>query len=414
MTTDNLVFRIVDDFKEFCRFIETENPPLSSKKAVLGKKDAFSINSRLYYKREIDKPHYQQEHYAGLDLLFTLAIEGQLFRKVKGEKGNIRLQGSKKLDSFKQLNNCEQYCFLLETYWCCYNFENKFDSMIWAADLYPIKNLFGAFLQIGSGSSITSKDCRANSSLSSFFSFDHLVVLQLASFAFCSYELNELASSPYDDRLISITPTPFGIEICSLLLEQGLRYRPQELFPHPYRTLAARLGMYKPKKGLHKILAKAFPAGAVAKTVEDEPLTEQTGTYYFKVALEKALWRTIKLAHTHSLYDLHMAIERAFEFDEEHLYAFYLDPGELKRRRSRYGIYCSEIEGEDFHVEDAPIGNCGFYPGQKMIYLFDFGSSNIFDVTLLKVDADEPLPLRPILVEEKGGLPDRDPEWEDW
>jgi len=93
------------------------------------------------------------------------------------------------------------------------------------------------------------------------------------------------------------------------------------------------------------------------------------------------------LAHTHSLYDLHMAIERTFEFDEEHLYAFYLDTGELNRRRSRYGIYCSEIEGEDFHVEAALISNCCFYPGQTMIYLFDFGSSNIFDITLLKIEA---------------------------
>jgi len=84
VSTDNLNLRIVDDFREFCSFIETEKPPLSSKKEVMGKKDAFSINSRLYYKREVDKPHYQQEHYPALDLLFTLAIEGQK-KKRKGE-----------------------------------------------------------------------------------------------------------------------------------------------------------------------------------------------------------------------------------------------------------------------------------------------------------------------------------------
>lgn len=410
MTTDIIKLRIVDDFREFCCFIETEKPLLSSKKEVLGKKDAFSINSRLYYKREVDKPHYQQEHYTGLDLLFTLAIEGHLFEKVKDEKGNIRLRGTKRLESFSQLNDCERYCFLLETYWCYYDFENQFDSMIWSADLFPIQNLFRAFLKVGSGRSTTSKDYPANSSLRCFFSFDHQVVLQLASFALCSYELNEEASSPYDDRLISITPTPFGIEICSLLLQQGFRYRPQKLFPLPYRALAARLGMYKPKKGLHKVLAKAFPAGAVAKTVEGEPVMDQPGTYYFKVALKKALWRTVKLSHTHSLYDLHLAIEDAFEFDEEHLYAFYLDAGELKRRRGRYGIYCSEFEDEDFHVEDAVIGICGFYPGQSMIYLFDFGDRILFDVTLLKIGADEPLPHSPQLVEQKGELPEPDPE----
>ena len=169
MTTDNLKLRIVDDFREFCCFIETEKPLLSSKKEVLGKKDAFSINSRLYYKREVDKPHYQQEHYTGLDLLFTLAIEGHLFEKVKDEKGNIRLRGTKRLESFSQLNDCERYCFLLGTYWCYYDFENQFDSMIWSADLFPIQNLFRAFLKVGSGRSTTSKDYPANSSLRCFF-----------------------------------------------------------------------------------------------------------------------------------------------------------------------------------------------------------------------------------------------------
>jgi len=412
VVTNNLNLRIVDDFREFCSFIETENPPLSSKKEVLGKKDAFSINSRLYYKREVDKPYYQQEHYPALDLLFTLAIEGQLFKKVKDEKGNISLHGTNKLESFRQLNDCEQYCFLLETYWCCYDFASRFDSMIWSADLYPLQELFNAFLQVGPGNSITSKYDHTNSSLCCLFSLDHPVILQLTTFDLCSYELNEEASSPYDDRLKSITPTPFGIEICNLLLQQGFRYRPQKLFPLPYRALAARLDMYKPKKGLHKVLAKAFPAGAVAKTVEDEPVMDQPGTYYFKVALRKTLWRTIKLAHAHSLYDLHLAIEDAFEFDEEHLYAFYLDIGELKRRRGRYGVYCSEFEDEDFTVEDAVIGICGFYPGQSMIYLFDFGDRVLFDVTLLKIDTTEPLPHSPVVVDQKGELPEPDPDWD--
>ena len=410
MSTDNLNLRIVNDFRELCSFIETENPPLSSKKEVLGKKDAFSINSRLYYKREVDKPHYQQEHYPALNLLFTLAIEGQLFKKVKNEKGNISLHGTNKLESFRQLNDCEQYCFLLETYWCCYDFASQFDSMIWSADLYPLQELFNAFLQVGPGNSITSKYDHTNSSLCCLFSLDHPVILQLATFDLCSYELNEEASSPYDDRLKSIAPTLFGIEICSLLLRQGFRYQPQELFPLPYRALAAKLDMYKPKKGLHKVLAKAFPAGAVTQTIEDESLIKQPGTYYFKIALKKKLWRIIKLAHPHSLYDLHLAIEDAFEFDEEHLYAFYLDIGELKRRRGRYGIYCSEFEDEVFNVEDAVIGTCGFYPGQSMTYLFDFGDQIIFDITLLKIDTTEPLPHSPVMVDQKGELPEPAPD----
>ncbi len=116
----------------------------------------------------------------------------------------------------------------------------------------------------------------------------------------------------------------------------------------------------------------------------------------------------------HSLYDLHLAVEDAFELDKEHLYAFHLDVGELKRRRGGYGIYCSKFKDEDFIVEDAGIGFCGFYPGQSMTYLFDCSDRILFDVTLLKINTTEPLRHSPLVVEQKGELPEPDPEGNYW
>ncbi len=63
-------------------------------------------------------------------------------------------------------------------------------------------------------------------------------------------------------------------------------------------------------------------------------------------------------------------------------------------------------------VEDAVIGICGFYPGQSMTYLFDFGDQILFDITLLKIDATEPLPHSPLVVEQKGDLPEPDLDWD--
>jgi hypothetical protein len=403
-------WKIVNDFKEFCRFVETEKPVLSQKKGVLGKKDAFNLNSRMHFKREVEAPNYQQEQYFCIDLLFSLAVEGQLFRKVKDEKGKLRLLSTARLDSFMELNDYEQYVFLLETYWCYYDFENKFSSVIWGADLVPLCNLFRIFEYSGAGKRIVKNEEFIERAIGNFYSFDFSVILQLSFFALCSYELNDAMRNPYDDKLKAIVPTPLGITISRLFLQEGLKYRDKKILPPAYRTLDAKNKKSGKRRGLHKVLAGAFPEGAVKKTVDINILQKQKGIYYFKVSLTKTLWRIIKLAYSHTLEDLHLAIQFAFAFDNDHLYAFYLE-GEKRGRRMGHGIYCREAGAEGFKAEETLIGECGFYTGQTMTYLFDFGEMWKFDVTLLNIDRQGALPLKPEIVEEKGEPPEQYPDW---
>jgi len=405
MSFKNVDLKIVDDFQKFCSFIETEKPVLSQKKGVLGKKEAFKLNSMMNYKRKVDAPNYQQEQYFCLDLLFSLALEGLLFVKVRDNKGRLLLQRTERLNNFLQLNDCEQYVFLLETYWCYFKFENKFSWIRRNQELYSLCNLFQIFRDAGAGKKIVKQDSFINKTIGSFFSYEFPVILQLSFFALCDYELNDEARNPHDDRLKAIIPTPLGITVTGQLLDKGLPFREKNYLPPAYRILAAKKRMTKREKGLHKILARAFPEGAVKKTVNFEPVKEYKGTYYFKAALRKTLWRTIKLAHVHTLADLHLAIQGAFDLDNDHLYVFFLD-NEKRERQMQYGVFCNEAEDGDFQAEETLIGECGFYPGQPLTYLYDFGYSIIFDLTLLKIDPQEPLPASPVLVEGKGESPD--------
>lgn len=411
MTTHNAELKIVDDFREFCSFMETERPTLSAKKGVLGKKESFAVNSRFHYQREVTEPKHQQEHYPCLELLFTLALEGQLFIRTKDEKNKLCLQRTRRLDDYYQLNRYEQYAFLLETYWCYFNFEEYFNSMSWGGNLFLLQELFKEFLETGAGNSITRSNYIIKRSLKCFFTFDAAVIYHLTFFNFCDYEINEEAFRQDDPKFVTITPTTLGVDLAGLLLRHGFKYRPELLFPLAYRTLAASQGLAKVPKGFHKVLAKAFPVGTIKKTVEQELEQREGGTYYFKVALRKNLWRIIKLSHTHSLESLHLAIQDAFNLDDDHLHVFYLEP-QRKGRRMKHGIYCSEIEDEIFTTDQIHIGDCGFYPGQVLTYLYDFGDMITFDVTLLEIDYDEPLPLHPVIAEKKGDPPDWYPAWE--
>ncbi len=394
--------KIVNDFKVFCDYLETEKPILSAKKGVLGNKDAFNLNARLYYQRDVDRPNYQQEHYYCLDFLYFLALEGQLFVKVKDEKDRLRLQGTKRLEQFQQLNRYEQYVFLLETYWCCFTIEKSRFSLISSGDLFYLYRLFEVFLDRGAGTPITRKDRLIEKSIRTFFTFDYRVILHLSYFELCSYELNEEAKKPNEDKFLAIIPK--NLDIIMLLLLNGAEYRGEIILPPAYRTLAERKMIRTGKKGLHKVLAEAFPEGAVKRTVDLEPVEEKRGTYYFKVALRKKLWRILSLGHDHTMEDFHLAIQGAYDLDDEHLYVFLLD-NEKRPGWMQYGIFCSEAQEEYFQAEETTIGECGLYPGQPLLYVYDLGNLLVFDVTLIMVDSQKTPPLTPEIIEEKGEFP---------
>ncbi len=85
-------------------------------------------------------------------------------------------------------------------------------------------------------------------------------------------------------------------------------------------------------------------------------------TYTFHVSLPgiSKLWRKVEVASDQTLADLHDAIQRAFDFDSDHLYSFFMS-GKAWDRDSEYclpegldpwGDAMSMEEDEDFDDDD--------------------------------------------------------------
>ena len=72
-------------------------------------------------------------------------------------------------------------------------------------------------------------------------------------------------------------------------------------------------------------------------------------TYIFKVSLGR-FWRTIAISGEDSLDQLHLAIQEAFNFDNDHLYAFSLDQLKLNPRKS-----FNDSRGGDYPFADEAI-----------------------------------------------------------
>ncbi|CAA7601349.1 Protein MM3350-like domain protein [Acididesulfobacillus acetoxydans] len=135
----------------------------------------------------------------------------------------------------------------------------------------------------------------------------------------------------------------------------------------------------------------------------------QEGTYLIKVSWRKGVWRKIELAAHHTLEDLHQAIQQVFDFDDDHLYSFFMD-----NKKWSHASYSSPLDESGPHADQVTLGELALEPGQSFLYLFDYGDEWEFKLKVEGIDPAKPLPLKPRLVAERGAAPEQYPDNEDW
>jgi hypothetical protein len=132
------------------------------------------------------------------------------------------------------------------------------------------------------------------------------------------------------------------------------------------------------------------------------------GTYILKVLLEKDLWRIIKISHKTKLHRLHYEIQQVFDFDNDHMYAFYT--GSSYRNGKEF--YSANPLGESEEYEDLTIEDAQLYKGQQFIYLFDFGDMWEFKIQVIDFIENEETDFTPQIIDSKGKAPQQYPDWD--
>ena len=125
------------------------------------------------------------------------------------------------------------------------------------------------------------------------------------------------------------------------------------------------------------------------------------------------IWREIELASTQTLADLGEAIPEAFDFDDPHLWAFFLS-GKPWDERTEYARDPEPnlLGGRRPKSADRlPIREV---PGKEFLYIFDFGDEWHFGVKLARTsDRPEPGARYPRVVARHGESPPQYPDLED-
>lgn len=390
------ILPFIEDFDVFINFILEKDPDLSNRTQVLGKNHCFELNSQLHFQKDVIKASHNQDQYIAIDLFFRLAVKSRLFCIQINSKNKFKLVKTVYLEEFLNLNIYEKYVFLLEGFWTTYDFEEELSNSTLE---------FFQFLNVISKTNGHSKILKSHVCNGSLFSYCSKVTQILRILGICELEFIDNVKSKYDDSIKSVIPTEFGREMSEALIP-ALDYI--NIQDYIIGIIKERLNMKKKNgnKTFSELISTVFEPNLINKTVDYNIKINNKGTYILKVSLDKNLWRMLKLSHNNTFHELHLLIQRAYNFDNDHMYGFYTGVN----YRNGKEFYSANPLGESDEYEELTIEDAEIYKGQQFVYLFDFGDEWEFKVQVMDFIENEES--NPEIIESKGKSPQQYPDWE--
>lgn len=427
---------ILKDFAEFTDYLKTHRIILTKANEFISGKNLFELNQQMTHPQQNTVERTTQNFYPLFHLFYHLGLGGKLFQKVQ-EKDRMALKPTDCLTLYEGLKPAEKYFFLLETFWTDTDWEKLQEGYFGRSPFNKTNSILELLGEMTPAKKIllhNKKDERLD-----FFSDLEYFLHYFSYFGFWEVTpIKELARLDYPERAFmaeSITPTVFGATIAPILNEtRDLsewnlphrrklgEYRPVPGSPVPGEEIYALLSRNRRKKSKPTLKVKKgkpgdpfflpfvplVASGELQKTLPREEPKLMDGIYIFKVSLGKSLWRRIELSSDHTLLDLHHSIQKAYHFEDDHLYSFFMD-GKI----GSYEKFTSPYDDEGPHVDEIRIGELGLSVGQNILYLFDYGDMWRFMVQLEEIYTEGSKPIMPRIIESKGKSPKQYGSYED-
>lgn len=178
-----------------------------------------------------------------------------------------------------------------------------------------------------------------------------------------------------------------------------------------------RMNTYPGIEGFLAPFLDCFPEGSIDVDTLNRllfPEPEEISAnevYEFKVQLESDCYRVIQCSGNHTFSDLHLKIQEAFHFGNDHLYSFFMDGKRWSKKQIN-----SPFGAEGPYADEVAIGHGGLCEKQTILYLFDYGDEWCFKVTVTSIfEVDSPLEF-PVITQVKGEAPEQysyEEEWDD-
>ena len=363
--------RLAEDYILFLNYLSNNAVKLAARTIRLGKKDCFEINSLLHCAPEIwQGAGRTQEYYVEIDYFFYFSIYYGIIRPFK-KGGSFLIELTGKKERFLKMSSTQRYGIML-TY--------MFGEYLWYEDsncrTYDFSRAIirDRFMPVDY-SLIT--DMRRYKDL--YLTFPRL---------FCAFGLLEIKwmeTLEKDDKngMDHIRLTNLGTVIFQFI-------RIRDLLSLRNEERAAYL--------LKKFTALGSDVDDVKAFMQPETISGDV-TYILKVEVGSCM-RKIRIGGRETLEELHEAIQRAVDFDNDHMYCFTIGFGRTKK--SYYHPYC---EDEPYLANEVYLQEILLYEKMKFEYLFDFGDCWRFEITVEKILPEYTQNAE--VVEQKGDNPEQ-------
>lgn len=442
-------YYLVKDFQTFMEYLFREGAYLTKKSRQIAPKFLYSLNQKVTYPTEDVKPRSKQATYHELHLLQHLAEAAKLYEKTSGPNGNFKLIPTERYKQFCVLTETEQYFTLLETFWINVNWRKLTEGRHGRMVMNELHYTFDVLSRQQTGMKLPID--HIGSEINYVVSILENFVAYFSYFGFWEveqeYEMDNGYQLKGEFKAQSITVTEFGKQMMKCLTKHRpildwntVDQQANQQYTNNMSTIfddimekiveeaafeqeTGNSNRAKLQKELEVMVEKEqektktetehkepfiqpfisiFSKRELQKTLTKPVKEWKGGAYTFKVILGGGVWRRIEMKDTHSLDDLHYAIQQAFDFGNDHLYAFYMDG-----RRFSDNYYNAPMIDEGPYADEAWLGDLDLVKGQEFLYLFDFGDEWNFNVKLEKIDPQSVGPEQAQIIASKGEPPEQ-------
>jgi hypothetical protein len=427
--TESFPLNLVRDFESFIDYTCGQKVELTKTNEHISRKHLLAINNLLSVKNQTATAYTDQEYYPYIHFFYYVALSGRLLEKVPVKQGKLQLKATKRLQEYKELSAIEKYFFLLETFWVDVNWARLLNERYNSISM-SLKGILYILSQEREGYTLLlwKNGNKTNVNLNYHFDRWGYFLLYFEWLGLWECEINQ---GRIDDYWLkncyfakSIKLTAFGAELIPVLLVKrsfdiwniALRRENGEFNPMPGAELGDMMYGDIPQEMMEKDqssqpffqpFTELFQNEELQRTLPRRKRKFVDGRYTFKVSYTGGIWRKVVLSGKHTMNTLHDMILDAFDFDDDHLYSFFMDG-------VKWSTDCItspyDNDGQPVATE-IQIGEIGLEQGQRFLYLFDYGDEWTFVVEVENIQELDSVPFKPYLMEGKGKAPAQYPEY---
>ena len=401
---------LIDDFDTFLRYLETK-PNLSLTPAGDVKAaDLWAMNDRVNYKAPLYvTPRSRQPDYPLLNFMFQIATASRLFLVTFG-KTNILVADTGRIDRYNGMMLEEKYVFLLETAWCYVDWGtlNGDGRSGQGAEWFRLDGRQLLKNPVGVPARLFTRGWAKEGNPAMIHVSNEVNAYVRAGHWFGWYDIREVQQEKRDKYALQIDQVTLN-EWGEQCMDRLFRERPFEFwnqhadsdfFPEDEDEDVAPIAVNTFADTFRTLLNE--PDLVNLYPINPNP---QTGTMWLRVELpQHKVSRTIAMPVSDTLDDLHLMIQRAFGFDNDHLYGFYLNLRDPYSGRQYFDPRTEPGWADGYSSDETTLASLNLYEGQRFLYKFDFGDNWEFLITVARHLPDEKR-AKARIVEKVGEVP---------